>query len=81
MDEEAWRVMIPSAGLYDLLRHPLGRRMLGHLDMQDFADGVVDHEEDTEGPEKDRLDAERVCPKLLELNPGPGDEVLHGTGH
>jgi hypothetical protein len=60
MDEEARRAVIPAAAFHDLLRHPLGCRMLGHLDVENLAAGVMDHEKDVERPEKDRLDAEEV---------------------
>jgi hypothetical protein len=51
MIQEAWWLMVPAAAFYDLLRYPLRRGMLSHLDMQHFATGVADHEETIEGLE------------------------------
>jgi hypothetical protein len=60
VDEIVWRLPIPGTGFYDLLRGPIGCWMTRDLDVQDLAAGMMDHEKDIEGSEKDRLDAEEI---------------------
>jgi len=59
-DQEAWCLTIPAAAFYDLLRYPLRRGMLSHLDMQHFTAGVADYEEGMEGLKPQSLDAEKI---------------------
>jgi hypothetical protein len=61
VEQKPGRLTVPSATFYDLLRRPLGRWMLGYLNMQDFATGMADHEEDVERSEENRLHADEVA--------------------
>ena len=61
MDQEAWWPTIPAAAFHDLLCDPFRRGMLCYLDMQHFAAGMADHEEDMEGLEPQSLNAEKVA--------------------
>ena len=60
MNEEAWRLAVPTAAFDDLLCRPRGGRMRRHMHVENLPAGVMDDEEDVECPKEDRLDAEET---------------------
>lgn len=60
MHEITWRFAIPIACLSNLSSCPLAGRVAGRSHMHDLPAGMMNDEEDVDGPEQDRLDAEEI---------------------
>lgn len=75
--QKSWRA-IPGEGFGDLLRQPLGRGMIRHLDMQDRTPSMAEHDYGVQAPEADRVHAQHIdCADGLGIVRQESFPVLH----
>ena len=61
VNEETWRLAVPTAAFDNLLCCPLGGRMRRHLHVKNLPAGMMDHKEHVQRSKRDGVDAEEIA--------------------